>query len=86
MLDRLQKEFNIIEITDKVFNNDIETILSWLIVNKLPYNIASKMVTCNQDLYYPIVYVEKGRINATLSENLIIEYVTKMNRLLGYAS
>lgn len=86
MLGKLYKEFDVIGIYDKVFDYDIETILSWLIVNKLPYDYASQMVTRNFQLYYPIICVENGKVKPVLDNDMIAQLTVKMNQLLGYAS
>lgn len=89
MLDKLSKEFDILSIKNYIIQLDISSILSWLIINKLPYQEACKFLFKGL-LYNPIVWIsDTGRILITkVCENneSVAVNVTKMNRLLGYAS
>lgn len=88
MLDKLSKEFDVLSVKNYIIGWDICTILSWLIINKLPYQIASNLVY-NRVLYNPIVHVsDNGKI--VISEccpksNELDAIINKMNLLLGYA-
>lgn len=87
MLDRLSKRFDILGINTEILHYSINTILSWLIINELPYKIAKKLV-CNGSLSCNIISIddEDGiKLNAIAQYDETLLLVDKMNRLLGYA-
>lgn len=88
MLDKFDKEFDAVAVGRDLLQWDISTILSWLVLLKLPYKVAAKLIYTTAS-FERFIYVDdsgKVRIREIWSDiPEIIEQVNKMNRLLGYA-
>ena len=88
MLDKFDKEFDAVSVGRDLLQWDISTILSWLVLLKLPYKVAAKLIYTTVSFERFIYVDDSGKIRtwerwSDIPE--IIEQVNKMNRLLGYA-
>ena len=88
MLDKLSKEFDVLDIGRDLLQWDIQTILSWLVLLKLSYKTASQLIytTITFERFLYVSDSGKIKIIERWSDNPeIVVQVNKMNLLLGYA-
>ena len=85
-LDKLSCEYDIFSRINEIFTKDVETIIHFLILDKLPYSIVSKLLF-NGEIIKFIKYEDKVySIENIFGQARIKEHVDRINKLLQYES
>lgn len=51
MLDKISEEYTPWELGEKILSDDIESIVSYLILGRLPFSLGQKLITTNGRLF-----------------------------------
>lgn len=91
ILSKLHPTYNVIRIAKIVLHEDLDTILSYLIVNELPFYLGVTKICDNGKLFSNIVHLDRDNLeikvnSSSLGSPLIYEHVKKMNDLITNAS
>ena len=83
-LDKLSYFYDVFSCVDLVFHYDFQTILNYLVLNELPYFIASKLMFDNKLIHNFIEYDgEKVFIVGDIfGSDYIQSHINKINKIL----
>ena len=85
-LDKLSCEYDVYSRINEIFTKDFETIISYLILDKLPYSIASKLLF-NGEIIKFIKYEDKVySLENVFGQAIIKEHIDRINKQLQYES
>ena len=88
-LDKLSFEYDVFNRLKEVFSYDFETIVNYLVLDELPYSIASKLLINDENVLFDnFIKLTNGSFVASSNygKAIIDEHVNRINKLLKYES
>ena len=69
-LYKLSYFYDVFDCLDWIFHYDFQTILNYLVLNELPYSIASKLMFDNKRSLYAMEEIRNRSVKKTMEERL----------------